>query len=461
MGGRLLLGAAMGVAGTRERRLATAAVLLGMVISAFEGTVVTTAMPTITAALGGRALFAWVFTSFLLASTIGVMLAGKFGDHFGRRPTYLAGMAAFLGGTALCGAAPSMGWLIGFRALQGLGAGALQPTTMTITADIYTLEERAKMQSVITAVWGVANVLGPVIGGWIVGHASWRWVFLVNIPVGLLSSLLLVVSYRDEKRRGERLDVLGPVMAGVALALLLIALEPSAGALIRSLSGVTGLALGALFLQGQRHTKTPLIPFAHLGDRTVQTGLLGGALAGALLYGTATYLPLWVTQRGSSPLVAGFALVPMLAAWAVGSSFGVKVLIHGGMRASTAGGFLIAALGASLLALGVHFHVSLGWDMASLAVLGVGLGPAASTAVLGPQTVVPWHTRSVVTSAVYSTRMVGGAVTIALLDVLGREPAARLMWIAPFAIFGALAILKFAPAVKLQDADLRELSTAE
>ena len=161
-------------ANLRRRRLATAAVLLGLVISAFEGTVVTTAMPTITGALGGRALFAWVFTAFLLASTVGVMLAGRFGDHFGRKPTFLGGMALFLLGTTLCGLATSMPWLIAARVIQGLGAGALQPTTMTISADLYSLEERAAVQSVFTGVWGLASVLGPLIGGWIVGHASWR-----------------------------------------------------------------------------------------------------------------------------------------------------------------------------------------------------------------------------------------------------------------------------------------------
>ena len=139
------------------------AVLLGLVISAFEGTVVTTAMPTITRALGGQALYAWVFTAFLLASTIGVMVVGKLGDQLGRKPAFLGGLALFLAGSALCGAATSVPWLIAFRVLQGLGAGAVQPTTMTIGADLYTLKERAAVQSVFTGVWGVANVLGPVM----------------------------------------------------------------------------------------------------------------------------------------------------------------------------------------------------------------------------------------------------------------------------------------------------------
>src|ERR1700694_5911295 len=176
---------------TGNRKLATAAVLLGLVISAFEGTVVTTSMPAIARALGGSGLYAWVFTAFLLACTLGVMLAGTLGDHLGRKPVFLGGIALFLVGSALCGLATSMPWLIAFRIVQGLGAGAIAPTTMTIAADIYTLKERAAVQSILTGGWGLANVAGPVIGGWIVGHASWRWVFLVNVPVSLVAGALL------------------------------------------------------------------------------------------------------------------------------------------------------------------------------------------------------------------------------------------------------------------------------
>ncbi|MBX5481476.1 MAG: MFS transporter [Myxococcaceae bacterium] len=446
----------------QRKKVALAAVLLGMVISAFEGTVVTTAMPTITGALHGRELFAWVFTAFLLASMIGVLLAGKFGDHFGRRPTFLGGMALFLGGSALCGVAPSMPWLITFRAVQGLGAGALQPTTMTITADLFTLEQRAHVQSLITGVWGLANVLGPVIGGWIVSHASWRWVFLVNLPVGIVSAALLVYSYRDGERPHQKLEIAGPVLAGVAAALVLFALEPHAPRSLRLLSAALGAVTGGLFVLTQKRTQQPVVPFEYLGDRTVQTGLLGGAVGGALLYATATYVPLWISGRGHGPLAAGFALVPMLAAWAVGSTFGVKILIRGGMRYSCGAGFLVAALGAIALACCAAFDASMVWTLLSLALLGVGIGPAISTSVLGPQSVVPHHTRSIVTSAVYSTRMVGGAVAIALLDLLGRTASHALVWIAPLAIVGGVAVMALSPATPPgEEIDVRELSAAE
>ncbi len=435
---------------TRSRRkLATAAVLLGLVISAFEGTVVTTAMPTITTALGGSALYAWVFTAFLLACTLGVMLVGKLGDQLGRRPAFLGGIALFLAGSVLCGAATSVPWLVAFRVVQGLGAGALQPTTMTIAADLYTLKERAVVQSIFTGVWGLANVLGPVIGGFIVLHGSWRWVFLVNVPVGVIAAALLAVSYRDPERQPGRVDLWGPLLAGASISSLLVALEPGGHPVRRLGLAAAGLLIGAVFLRQQRDPRSRLVPFEYLRDRTVQAGLLGGGIAGALLYATTAYVPLWMTSHGYSALWAGLALVPMLAGWAIGSSFGVEVLIRGGMRASVGGGFAVSAVGLLLLALVVGMHQHIGWSFAALAVLGLGLGPAASTATIGPQSVVPWSARSVITSAVYSTRMLGGAVAISLLDLWRGAPSAQVMLIAPIGLLGGLLLLGLAPGGRM------------
>lgn len=438
------------MAGANDRKLATAAVVLGLVISAFETTVVTTAMPTITQVLGGAELYAWVFSGFLLACTFGVMVSGKLGDHLGRKPVFLGGIALFLAGSALCGLATSVPALIAFRVIQGLGAGAVQPTTMTIAADLYSLEERAVVQSVFTGVWGLANVLGPVIGGWIVSHASWRWVFLVNVPVGVVAAVLLAVSYRDPERKSGRVELWGPVLAGTAMALLLVALEPQAGGLVRTTFATVGLVLGALFLRQQRDSAEPLVPIEHLRDRTVQTGVLGGAVSGAVVYATTAYVPLWLTNRGHTALLAGFALVPMLLGWTFGSMIGVKVMMRGGMRASVGGGFAVAAAGALFLAAVVRAHEPIGWAFAALAVLGIGLGPAASTSIIGPQSVVPWRTRSVVTSAVYSTRMLGGALAIGLLHLWHGTAGVQVALIAPIALFGAVLLVPLSPAEPLK-----------
>jgi predicted MFS family arabinose efflux permease len=356
-------------------------------------------MPTIVRELGGLAAYGWVFSSFLVASTVAVLVCGKLADAFGRLPVFLGGMALFLLGSCLCGSATSFGWLVAFRVVQGLGAGALTPIAMTISADLYTLAERAKVQALLTSTWGAANVVGPLIGGWIVLHMSWRWVFLVNVPVGALAAALLAVSYRDPPRR----------------------------------------APGPLFDVPVR-------------DTTVRAGLVGSAFAGGIIYACTAYVPLWVAGQGrGDALAAGAALVPLLVGWAFGSSFGVRVLIARGMRATVAGSFLIALVGALVLVMAASAGGAGPWAMASLAVIGLGIGPAASTSLLGPQTAVSWAQRGGVTSAVYAVRMLGGSMVVALLGEVGggsREASVgRFVAVAVLAAGGAVTAAMLAPRV--------------
>jgi hypothetical protein len=354
-------------------------------------------------------------------------------------------MGLFLLGSVLCGAAPNVPALIAFRLVQGLGAGALQPTTMTITADLYSLEERAAIQGVFSSAWGSANVVGPLIGAWLVLHASWRWVFLVNVPVGLLALGLLHASYRDPPRPSTRVDPWGPVLLGTSFALLLFSLEPGVG-LARLPCALAAGGVALAFVRQQRASPSPLLPGELLRDRTVLSGVFGGLLTGGLLYATAAFVPLWMTERaGHGPLLAGSALVPLLAGWACGSIFGVRVFARGGLRASAGGGFALAFLGATLFALGVARGWSLPALFASLGLLGLGLGPAASTSLLGPQTRVSWNHRGLVTSAIYATRMLGGSFTIILLEVLPGGFTARFAFTAVLAAAGALGFRALAP----------------
>src|SRR5678816_3838470 len=335
----------------RERRRATAAVLLALVVAAFETTVVTTAMPTLTAELDGRALYAWVFTGFLLASTVGVLLGGRLSDRLGRRGTFVGGMGLFLLGSVLCGFSTSVPMLVAFRVLQGLGAGAVQPTTLTISSDLYTLEERAAIQSVFTGAWGLASVIGPVVGGLLTESLGWRSVFWVNVPVGLLAVALLRGSYRDPPpSREHSFELGGPALGALSITLVLLALEPQAlpAPAVLGVLLAAGLA-GWAFVRQQRRSVDPLVPPAVLRDRTVRSGLVGGLVSGGVLYTLSAYVPLWmVAHGGHTALGAGVALVPLLAGWALGSSFGVKLLLRGGLRASAGLGFLLAGTGAAL-----------------------------------------------------------------------------------------------------------------
>jgi MFS family permease len=426
-----------------RRIVATGAIMCGLVVAAFEGTVVTSAMPTIARELGGMGAYSWVFSAFLLASTVGVLACGKLADTYGRRPVFVAGMVLFLVGSALCGASNSIGELVAFRVVQGLGAGAIQPIAMTISADLYTLTERAKIQALFTSAWGIANVVGPVIGGFLVIHLSWRWVFLVNVPVGIVAVALLVPSYRDPPRRETGpTGIASALYAGLVCALVLVAL-PSLRVPIASLAVVAVVA----FALRERRAVPQLVPARLLANQVVRAGLAGGVFTGAMLYLCAAYVPLWMTTHAHlDPIASGAALVPLLVGWSFGSTFGVKVLVRRGMRTSVAGGFAIAAVGALALAVVAAGDFPVKWAYVALAVLGLGMGPAASTSLVASQSAAPWHQRGVVTSAVYATRLLGGAVAVAAFGARDAGGAGRFEGIAGVAVAAAALLAMVAPS---------------
>lgn len=214
----------------RERRMVTAGVMVGIFLGAMESTVVATAMPTIVASLGGLEVYSWVFSSYLLTSTVTVPLWGKLSDLYGRRPFYLVGIGLFLLGSVACGFSRTMTELILFRGLQGIGAGAVLALGLTILGDIYPLETRARMQGLFSGVWGVASIAGPFLGGLLTDHFSWRWVFFVNVPVGLVACFIIGRFLREPQSEGVRprgVDFAGGAVLIVAVVLLLVGLVGS------------------------------------------------------------------------------------------------------------------------------------------------------------------------------------------------------------------------------------------
>jgi hypothetical protein len=235
------------------------------------------------------------------------------------------------------------------------------------------------------------------------------------------------------------------LLVGTCAALLLFALEPGS-AWVRELCALGAVAVGGILVRQQRVTASPVLPRELLRDRTVLCGISGGLFAGALLYTLSAWVPLWMTEQGGhTPIGAGLALVPMLLGWSVGSTFGVKLLVRGGMRLSAGLGFGVAACGAGLLALAA----SQGWGsvatFASLAVLGLGLGPAASTSLLGPQSRAPWHYRGIITSSLYATRLLGGALAVAALSLVRGHFATQFTLAASLTALAALGMSLAAP----------------
>nr|MBA2715154.1 MFS transporter [Rubrobacteraceae bacterium] len=280
-----------------RKALITLATLMGTFLAALDSTVVGTAMPTVIGELGGLELYPWAFASYLLAATVTGPVFGKLSDTYGRKPVYLAGIFLFLLGSVLCGTSQSMAALISFRTLQGLGAGAVQPVAITIVGDIFELETRARIQGLFGAVWGISAVLGPAVGGFLTDMISWRWVFYVNVPFGIVAAILLAATLTESfQRRPRSPDYLGTVLLAGGLVAVLLALLGGDGT--RGLSVATlalflgGLAVLALFVLVERRATDPVVPLDLFSERIIAVSALGNLAMGGVLLGVSVYVPL-------------------------------------------------------------------------------------------------------------------------------------------------------------------------
>jgi MFS family permease len=435
------------------RKLATAGIMACLVSTAFVGSVVTTAMPTIVQDLGEPHLYAWVFTAFLVASTLSVTLSGKLADRFGRRVVFTCGMGLFLVGSVLCGASESMTALVAFRVVQGLGAGVVAPISTTISADLYTLEERARVHGLFTGAWGVANLIGPPLGGAMSTSMSWRWVFLLNVPLGLIAVGLLLFSYRDARPPvREPLDLTGAALAAVVVSCWVLATGESTGIPMAGHLGFAGVAIvvGLLFARQQKRATDPLVPVLALRDPTVRANAIASLFVGALVHAPAAFVPLWLAEAlPHDPIGASWALVPLLVGWAVGSTLGVRVLVRKGPRYQSVRGLVLAATSATGLAMVVAFHLPLAAAFVALGALGLGLGGVANATLLGSQARVSWQSRGAVTSMLVASRTLGGSLAIGLLAVVtacsGGPGAVTFVALAAIVWFGWWVVATLSP----------------
>jgi len=400
-----------------NRPLTVISLLLSLSMAAMEMTVVSTAMPTVVGELGGIHLYSWVFTGYLLTSTVTVPLYGKLADLYGRKPVLLAGIGVFLVGSMASGLARGIGTLIAFRALQGLGAGAMQPTTLTIVGDIYNLEERAKMQGVFGAVWGVAGLVGPLLGGIIVKYLSWRWVFFINVPAGIAAAALLVIALHEKvEHHRHSLDWLGAGLLTLGLTALLFGAHGGQGTAI-------GLPLAAislaLFFVVERRSPEPVLPLDLFRQRAIGVATAAGALVGAGMISMVTYVPLYVQGvLGGSPTEAGSAITPMVIGWPIASAISGRLLPRVGFRVLVRSGLVISAAGAAALALLLRPGVSLHVPQATSAILGIGLGLANTALLIAVQTSVEWRQRGVATASTMFARTIGGTLAVGVLGAI-------------------------------------------
>lgn len=386
-------------------------------MSAMEATVVATAMPTVVADLHGFDLYGWVGSIYMLASTVTIPLWGKLADLRGRKPVLLAGLGLFLLGSVTSGLSQSMLQLVVFRALQGIGAGSLQPVSLTIVGDLYSVEERAKVQGLFGAIWGTAGVAGPLLGGLIVHALSWRWVFYINVPFGLIAAAILVMMFNESARPdAERhLDWAGAALMSVAVMSLLLGVGGRWPGLTLSLS----LAATAGFIAIERRVAEPIVPPSLFANRAITVASVAGTLMGVVMMSSLIFLPLYVQAvRGGSPTEAGSAVAPMLVGWPIAGTLSGRALARTGPRVFVRGGLALVALGTVATAMLLQRHASVLSLRVAMFVFGVGMGAANTALVVAVQESVGWGQRGVATASTMFFRSIGGAVSVGALGAL-------------------------------------------
>lgn len=416
-----------------ERGPVLLAVMLSLALVAIDSTILATAVPAVVDDLGGFTQFPWLFSIYLLAQAVTVPVYSKLADQYGRKPVMLVGIGLFVLGSLLCGVAWGMGALIAFRAVQGLGAGAVQPMSMTIVGDIYTIQERAKVQGYVASVWALSAIVGPTLGGVFADYASWRWIFLVNLPLGLLAGAMIWRNLHEQvERRAHRIDYAGSALLTAGGVLLLLGLLE--GGVRWAWSSPTSIALfvvASVLLAGfvlvEQRAAEPVLPLWLLRHRVVVAAMAASLVVGVLIMGLSTYLPLYAQSvLGYGAVTAGFALAAMTLGWPLAASNSGRFYLTLGFRATMLIGGVIGTAGTALL-------LVVGPDSSILLlalpsfVMGVGFGLVASPSIIAAQSSVTWQDRGVATGSTMFARSVGSAVGVAVFGaIVNHEVASRL-----------------------------------
>jgi EmrB/QacA subfamily drug resistance transporter len=388
-----------------------------MALGALEATVVGTAMPTVIATLGGLSHYSWVFSAYLLTSTATVPIWGRLSDLYGRRRLYLSGIVIFLIGSALCGVSTSMPQLIAARTIQGLGAGAIIPLSMTIIGEMYTLAERARTQAAFSSVWGVASVLGPLVGGYITDALSWRWVFFLNLPLGSLALVVIALAYPPRRQAGAvRVDWPGAALLFAGTSSLLIALSDDGGTAGWWFAAAV-ILLGA-FAVVEHRTADPLLPVDLFLNPLVARTCGVVFLIGASMFGSIAFIPLFVQAvMGGTATEAGQGLTPLFLGWVVMSVMAARLTPRVGYRRIAGAGALLLTIGSTALSF-LNAHSSRQALLADGLLLGGGMGLLMLSTLLAVQHGVHRSRLGIATSLNQFSRSIGAAVGVAAMGAL-------------------------------------------
>jgi EmrB/QacA subfamily drug resistance transporter len=453
---------------TRSQRqilVAFGAIMLATLLSALDQTIVATALPEIADDLNGFGDLSWVVTAYLLSTTVTVPLYGKLSDLYGRRRLFIVSISIFLVGSALCGLSQSIGQLIAFRALQGIGAGGLIPLSQAAIADLFSPRERGRYQGYIGAMWATAAVAGPLLGGKLTDSASWRWIFLINLPLGIVALVVVVKTMRIQHTpREHTIDYGGAVALSIGVTAVLLASAwggssyawDSPEVIAAAVIGVAGLAAFAVI---ESHVSEPLLPLDLFRGKTFSVSTAAALLIGGVLFGITIYVPVYVQRvLGASATSSGVVLIPLSFGWVLASfASGQYISRTGRYKIFPIAGSLLVLAGCILLAL-VGEDTSRIVVTLDLTVVGLGMGTMFQTFVIATQNRVDMSEIGVATAAIQFFRSMGGSLAVAGLGALLTAQLAGGLAHATHAVFVAmvpLAALIVVLAFMLPEHELR------
>jgi EmrB/QacA subfamily drug resistance transporter len=415
----------------KQLRWIVTGLMLGLLLSSLDQTIVSTAMPTVIADLHGLSLYSWVFSIYMLTSTAAVPIFGKLADLYGRRLIYLIGMGFFLIGSVLCGFSHNMTELIVFRAIQGVGAGALMPIAMTIIGDIFPPDRRGKMQGIFGAVFGLSSVIGPAIGGIIVDNFAWQWIFYINLPFGIAGALILGSFLKETKSTETKsIDWGGAIVLTGAVVTLLLALVLGGGT--ESATGthypwgsfqIIGLftasaLLIALFIWIEAKAKEPIIPLYLFKKRAISISSIVGFFMGIGMFGAITYIPLFVQGViGSSASKAGYILTPLMLSLILSSIIGGRIISKVSYRSIILTSMSIMTIGFLLMSQ-MDLHTTNSTVVLYMIITGLGMGALMPVLTIAVQSAVPREQRGVATSSSQFFRSIGATLGVSVMGAL-------------------------------------------